>query len=74
MLETAAGTANLDGKAGIEGDITDLLTDVDLMAAVDERQATKAIRGRFGKWNDVEQAFDFWAERLRGRLASPSGS
>ncbi len=31
-------------------------------------------KGGFGKWSDVEQAFDFWAERLRGRLASLSGS
>ncbi len=52
----------------------DSLTGVGLMAAVDERQGTKAIRGGFGKWSDVEQAFDFWAERPRGRLASLSGS
>ncbi len=69
-----ASLAGVDGKAGVEGDITDSLTGVRLMGAVDERQGTKAIRGGFGKWSDVEQAFDFWAERLRGRLASPSGS
>jgi hypothetical protein len=70
----AAGTAVLVGKAGVEGEITDSLTGERLMAAVDERQGTKAVRGGIKKWSDAELAFDFWAERLRKRLAGLRGS
>ena len=70
----AAGTSVLVGKVGIEGEITDSISGERLMAAVDERQGTKALRGGIKKWSDVERAFDFWAERLQARLTKLRGS
>lgn len=70
----AAGTAVLVGKAGVEAELTDSLSGERLMAAVDERWGTKAVRGGIGKWSDAEQAFDYWSERLRERLAALRGS
>lgn len=69
----ATGTAALVGKAGVEAELTDSLSGERLAAAVDARQGTKAVRGGVGKWSDVEQAFDDWAERLRLRLAELRG-
>jgi hypothetical protein len=65
----ATGTAALVGKAGVEAELTDSLSGERLAAAVDARQGTKAIRAGVGKWSDLEQAFDHWAERFRLRLA-----
>jgi hypothetical protein len=65
----ASDKALLVGKAGVEMEIQDSLTNERLVAAVDERWGTKAIRGGILKWSDVKRAFDYWAERLRVRLA-----
>jgi hypothetical protein len=72
LLSAAAGMATdtqvFVGQCGIEAEIRDSLTHYRLAAAVDERAGTKALRGGVGKWSDVENAFDFWAGRLRERL------
>ena len=60
------------GKAGIEGEITDSMSGARLMAVLDERQGTKAVRGGIRTWSDVKLASEFWAERLRKRLATLS--
>lgn len=65
----AAGTAILVGKAGVEAELTDSVSGELLAAAVDERQGTKAVRGGIKKWSDARLAFEYWAERLRVRLA-----
>ena len=65
----AADTAVLVGRVGVEAEILDSLTDERLAAAVDRRAGTKALRGGLSTWADVENAFDFWSERLRTRLA-----
>ena len=39
------------------------------MADVDERVGTRGIEGVTNEWSDVQMAFDYWAERLRLRLA-----
>ncbi len=65
----ATGTQVLVGRAGAEAELLDALTDVRLAAAVDRRAGTKALRGGFGTWADVQRAFDYWSERLRTRLA-----
>ncbi len=62
------------GSAAIEGEITDSLTGRRLLAAVDKRLGNKTLRGTLGKWANVEKAFDFWAERLRTRLAELQAS
>ena len=74
IVGMAAGTSVLVGKVGVEGELTDSLTGVRLGAFVDERQGTKALRGGIKKWSDLERAFDFWAERLRNRLATLRGA
>jgi hypothetical protein len=65
----ATDTAALVAKVGLEGEITDSLTGVRLMAVVDRRAGTKTLSGGLGEWSRVEEALDFWAERLRKRLA-----
>jgi hypothetical protein len=73
LLSTAAGlaadTAVLVGKVGVEAELTDSLTGERLLAAVDERAGTKALRGGLGKWSQVQEAFGFWANRIRERLS-----
>lgn len=68
----AASGDNLGtGEAATEVDILDSLTGERLAAAVDRRQGGKsAFRG---KWEDTEQAFDYWAERFRQRLDAIRG-
>ena len=65
----ATDTAGFAGKAGVEAELTDSLTGERLAAAVDERVGTQTIRGGLEQWSHVERAFEFWAERLRKRLA-----
>ncbi|HXV36482.1 MAG TPA: DUF3313 domain-containing protein [Myxococcota bacterium] len=69
----AAGSSVLVGKAGVEAELTDSMSGVRLMAGLDERQGTKAVRGGIKKWSDVKLAFDYWSERLQKRLAQLSG-
>ena len=65
----ATGTAAFVGKAGVEGELIDGLTDQRLGAAVDRRVGQKRAKGVLNTWDDVQGAFDFWSERLRTRLA-----
>jgi len=73
LLTTVGGLATdtqlLVGRAGVEAEILDGVTDERLAAAVDRRAGTKALRGGVSTWSDVENAFDYWSERLRTRLA-----
>jgi hypothetical protein len=73
IVGMSAGTSVLVGKAGLEGEITDSMTGERLMAALDQRQGTKAVRGGVKTWSDVKLVSEFWAERLRKRLATLSG-
>jgi hypothetical protein len=63
-----ADMAVVVGEAAIEVEFRDSETNERLVAAVDERWGTKALRGGFSEWGDVEHAYDFWAERIRERL------
>jgi hypothetical protein len=65
----AADSAMMAGSAAIEAEVTDSLSGERLAAAVDKRLGTKTLRGAFGKWTNVDNAFEYWAERLRTRLA-----
>jgi len=45
-----------------------------LFEAVDRRGGTKSIdRGMFHSWGDVDQAYRFWAEKMRYRLCQWRG-
>ncbi len=58
----------LVGRAGVEAEILDGVTGQRLAAAVDRRAGTKTLRGGVSKWSDVQNAFDYWSEKLRTRL------
>jgi predicted small secreted protein len=64
-----AGTGTFTGRAGVEAEILDSTTGERLFAAVDRRVGRKSVGGVFSKWDDVETAYDLWAEKLRTRLA-----
>ena len=64
----ATGTHSAVGQAGIEGEVLDSVSGERLLAAVDRRAGRKVLRGKFGTWNDVKEAHDYWAEKLRKRL------
>lgn len=72
ILATAGGVATdtqvFVGKAGVEAEMVDSLTNQRLMAAVAERAGAKTFQSLGGKWKDVQLSFEFWAERLRKRL------
>ena len=61
-------TAVFVGKASVEGEIIDSLSNVRLAAGVDRRVGAKTLRA-FGEWSQVEDAFEVWAERIASRLA-----
>ncbi|MEE9214490.1 MAG: DUF3313 family protein, partial [Thermodesulfobacteriota bacterium] len=64
----ATGTNSFVGAASVEGKITDSNTGEILAAMVDRRAGGKSLKGAMNAWNDVEQAFQYWAERLSQRL------
>lgn len=70
LIGLASDTAILVGEAAVEVEVTDSLTGKRLAAAVDERIGTKTIRAAFGKWTQVEDAFDYWAKKMSDRLKS----
>lgn len=64
------GTHTGVGLARLEGEIVDSVTNTRLLGAVDERAGRK-FTGKFDKlkkWQDVKDAFDYWADRTRTRL------
>ena len=56
------------GTLRLRAAITDSLTGELLAAGVDRRIGQRSLQGVFGKWNDVEEAWAFWAERVRAVL------
>jgi hypothetical protein len=72
LITTLGGMATdkavLVGKAGIEVELQDSLSGQRVAAGVDERVGTKTIRGAFGEWKHVTEAFDYWAGRIAKRL------
>ena len=68
IKKVSTGTNAFVGRASVEAELRDGLTDERLMAAVDERAGTHALRDGVGTWSDVDQAFEYWAKRLSARL------
>ncbi len=65
-----AGTPIGAGMVTIEAELLDGQTNERLVAAVDSRSGTVAIRSKFtNRWGDVEKSLDWWANRLATRLA-----
>lgn len=64
----ATGTASFVGKASGEIKVTDGQTGELLLAAADRRAGGKRLRGVTHSWDDVEEAYRYWAEQSRWRL------
>ncbi len=69
----ATGVSLFTGSASVEGKITDTETGTILAESVDRRGGTKSLSGMTNSWNDVEEAYRFWAEKLRYRLCQGRG-
>ena len=69
----ATGVSGFTGSASGEMKITDTATGELLAAAVDRRGGTKSLSGVTESWHDVEEAFRFWAEKIRWRLCQQRG-
>jgi len=68
------GTESFVGKASIERKVTDSTTGELLMASADCRAGGKTLAGSFNNWDDVEQAYVYWAQQLRYQLCKKAGN
>jgi hypothetical protein len=66
--QPSSATRGFVGKAGIEAEILDAASGTRLAAAIDRRAGEHTLKPDKDEWDDVEDAFRFWAERLRDRL------
>jgi Protein of unknown function (DUF3313) len=62
------GTESFVGKASIEGKIIDSTTGDLLMASADARAGGKTLLGSSDEWDDIEQAYKFWATQVSYQL------
>ncbi len=68
IVGNTADTAITVGTISIEVELLDSLSGEPLHSAADRRSGRKRISGMTLRWVDVQEALDFWAERLRERL------
>lgn len=71
LKKLATGTPTGVGSARAEMELVDSVTKERLIAAVDERVGRK-YGGDFkklSKWQDAKDAYDYWAEQLKAKLA-----
>jgi hypothetical protein len=61
-------TRSFVGKAGIEAELLDGGSGKRVAAAIDRRVGARTLKPEANAWDDVEDAFRYWAERLRDRL------
>jgi Protein of unknown function (DUF3313) len=73
MKSLATGVSAFTGSASAELKATDSATKTILVEAVDRRGGTKSLSGVTNSWNDVEEAYRFWAEKMRYRLCQWRG-
>ena len=73
MKSLATGVSAFTGSASVEIKVTDTETGTLLLAAVDRRGGTKSLSGVTNSWNDVEEAFRFWSEKVRYRACQWRG-
>ena len=64
----ATGTQAFVGSASVEAKVTDSSTGELLLAAVDRRVGGRTLDGSMDSWDDVQQAFTYWAEQLNKKL------
>ena len=73
MKSLATGVSAFTGSASVEMKATDSATGTILAEAVDRRGGTKSLSGVTNSWNDVEEAYRYWAEKMRYRLCQFRG-
>ncbi len=73
MKSLATGVSAFTGSASAEVKVTDSATGTILFEAVDRRGGTKSLMGVTNSWNDVEEAYRFWAEKFRYRACQFRG-
>ena len=73
MKSVATGVSAFTGSASVEVKVTDSATGAILVEAVDRRGGTKSLSGVTNSWNDVEEAYRFWAEKMRYRACQWRG-
>jgi hypothetical protein len=73
MKSLATGVSAFTGSASGEMKVTDSADGTILLEAVDRRGGTKSLSGVTNSWNDVEEAYRFWAEKTRYRLCQWRG-
>ncbi|MGR8952337.1 MAG: DUF3313 domain-containing protein, partial [Gammaproteobacteria bacterium] len=73
LKRLAFGTESFVGKASIERKVTDSTTGELLMASADCRAGGKTLAGSFYEWDDVEEAYIYWAQQLSYQLCDRVG-
>lgn len=68
LKHLVTGTESFVGKASIEGKIMDSTTGDLLMASADARAGGKTLAGSSDEWDDIEQAYQYWAAQLNYQL------
>lgn len=72
LKKVVTGSATSVGSVGGEFEAVDSVSNQRLAAAVDKRIGRKYTGkfDRFNKWHAAQDAFDYWASRLKARLAA----
>jgi hypothetical protein len=63
IKKSTTGSNMAVGRASMEMELVDSLSGVRLASAIDRREGGKKVVS--GKWTAIEEAFDYWAHKLR---------
>ena len=63
IKKSTTGSNMAVGRASVEIELVDSLSGVRLAAAIDRREGGKKVVS--GKWTAIEEAFEYWAQKLR---------
>jgi len=69
IKQMALGSGSFVGETAVEFSIEDSITRKPLMMGVDKRAGGKNWVKKFNSWGKVEASYDYWADKLKTRLA-----
>lgn len=69
VKQMAVGSGTFVGETAVEFSIEDSVTRKSLMRGVDKRAGGKNWTKKFNSWGKVEASYDYWADKLKTRLA-----
>ncbi len=69
IKQMAFGSGTFVGETAVEFSIEDSVTRKPLMMGVDKRAGGKNWTKKFNSWGKVEASYDYWADKLKTRLA-----